>query len=218
MERDDQTATKRIVAKLITLYGDRPQLADGRQVMSNYLKEIMDAGELVAHLENELLKPLDHEARQLIMQSAVRVSILTTASPRVITEFLIILAENLRLIRKVMVVYGGRPGIGSNYRLIRHVLTNLAAAVGMEAGSEIVTDILGQGILTKISARVGEGMINGMLTIRVGFATLEYCRPCPYSGDKTSAIGQLYTALKNTFSSKNKNSEPKSGDNTQKNE
>jgi putative membrane protein len=48
----------------------------------------------------------------------------------------------------------------------------------MAAGDSIVQQILGHGVAARLSARLGEGVVNGMLTARVGIAAIEVCRPC----------------------------------------
>ena len=50
----------------------------------------------------------------------------------------------------------------------------------MAAGDSLVQQILGHGIAARLSARLGEGVINGLLTARVGIAAIDVCRPLPF--------------------------------------
>jgi putative membrane protein len=46
-------------------------------------------------------------------------------------------------------------------------------------------------MLSKLSRRFGEGVVNGALTARLGVAALEICRPMPFHSQprpKTSAL------------------------------
>jgi putative membrane protein len=44
-----------------------------------------------------------------------------------------------------------------------------------------VQQFLGHGIAAKLSARLGEGVLNGLLTARVGLSAMAVCRPMPYA-------------------------------------
>ena len=53
---------------------------------------------------------------------------------------------------------------------------------GLAASDALIQQILGHGIAAKLSARLGEGMLNGLLTARLGLAAIEVIRPLPFSG------------------------------------
>jgi uncharacterized membrane protein YcjF (UPF0283 family) len=50
---------------------------------------------------------------------------------------------------------------------------------------------VGHGIASRISARMGEGVLNGMLTTRVGLSALAVCRPMPFSVDKPPGVSDV---------------------------
>jgi putative membrane protein len=50
------------------------------------------------------------------------------------------------------------------------------------AAAAFIQQILGHGIAAKLSARLGEGMLNGLLTARLGLAAIEVIRPLPFIG------------------------------------
>ncbi|MEP5117871.1 MAG: YcjF family protein, partial [Marinomonas sp.] len=55
-------------------------------------------------------------------------------------------------------------------------------------------------LLSKISRRFGEGLVNGALTARVGIAAIEVCRPLPFSeGKKPRVTGVIRRALTGLF-------------------
>jgi putative membrane protein len=41
--------------------------------------------------------------------------------------------------------------------------------------------MLGHGIAAKLSARLGEGLLNGLLTARLGLAAIDVIRPLPFA-------------------------------------
>jgi putative membrane protein len=46
---------------------------------------------------------------------------------------------------------------------------------------DLIGSLAGGGVLSKISRRFGEGVVNGALTARVGLAAMEVCRPMPFA-------------------------------------
>jgi putative membrane protein len=51
----------------------------------------------------------------------------------------------------------------------------------MAAGDNLIQQLLGHGIAAKVSARLGEGVLNGLLTARLGLAAIEVARPLPFA-------------------------------------
>ena len=60
--------------------------------------------------------------------------------------------------------------------------------------------IVGHGIASRISARMGEGVLNGLLTTRVGLSALAVCRPTPFGVTKAPGVSEVAPFL---LSSKN---------------
>jgi putative membrane protein len=60
------------------------------------------------------------------------------------------------------------------------VFAHLAATGALAVGDDMIHSVAGGGILSRISRRFGEGVVNGALTARVGVATMDLCRPLPF--------------------------------------
>jgi putative membrane protein len=84
------------------------------------------------------------------------------------------------MIRRLATLYGGRPGTIGFLRLTRRAIGHLAITGGMAAGESLFQQVLGHGIAARISTRLGEGVINGILTARIGLAAIDVCRPLPF--------------------------------------
>lgn len=177
---DDATAAAAVVRDVAALYRDRPETARGRAAVDGHLREVIDGRDLVGLAERELLAPFDAAARRLVADAAKRVSVVTAVSPRAVVDVLFVFVSVLGLIRRLADLYGGRPGLVGFVRLTRHVIGHLAVTGGMAVGDGIVQQIVGHGIAARLSARLGEGVVNGMLTARVGLAAIEVCRPLPF--------------------------------------
>lgn len=178
---DDRDEGRAVVSELVSLARTMPRLAKGRAALESYTREIIDGADLVKLAERELLAPLDAEARKLVSSAAKRVSLVTAISPRAAVDMLFVLFNTLFLIRKLATLYGGRPGVLGMFRLMRHVISHLALTGGMAVGDSLVQQVLGHGIAAKLSAKLGEGVLNGLLTARLGIAAIEVTRPLPFA-------------------------------------
>ncbi|HZP21148.1 MAG TPA: TIGR01620 family protein [Bauldia sp.] len=192
---DDRDEARQVSASLIALYASRPETARGRAALAGHAREIIDGPDLIGLAERELLLGFDEAARRMVLGSAKRVAVVTAISPRALVDLVFVGAEILRLIRRLATLYGGRPGVLGFVRLARAAVTHLAVTGGMAAGDSIVQQILGHGIAARLSARLGEGVVNGLLTARVGIAAIEVCRPLPFLNGRPPRLADVMSEL-----------------------
>ena len=193
---DDHDAAVRLLREMDALYRHRAETARGRAALLHHRGEIIDGRDLLGLAEAELLLPFDESARRMVMASARRVALVTAISPRAVIDLLFVGAEILRLIRRLATLYGGRPGAIGFFRLARATIAHLAVTGGIAAGDSVVQQILGHGVAARLSARLGEGVVNGMLTARVGIAAIEVCRPMPYINGAPPRLSDVLAMLK----------------------
>jgi putative membrane protein len=188
---DDRTASRVIVNDLLKLAHQNPQLARARATLASHADDIIDGADMIKLAERELMGPLDEEARRMISTAAQRVSIVTAVSPRAAIDVLFVLVAALRLIRQLARLYGGRPGALGMIRLMRQVIAHLAITGGMAASDSIIQQMLGHGIAAKLSQRLGEGVLNGLLTARLGLAAIDVTRPLPFTALPRPVLADL---------------------------
>ena len=186
---------RKVTAKLVALTGDNPTTAKGRSVLAETKDDIIDGSELLKLAERQLMEPLDQQARALILNAAKRVSVVTAVSPRAIVDVGYVVFEALRLVRAMAELYGGRPGFIGLLRLTRDVVAHLAVTGSIAVGDGIIQQLLGHGIASKISARLGEGVINGLMTARIGIAAMDLCRPMEFKALKRPGISDFVSDL-----------------------
>lgn len=178
-------------AGVAALLSHRPETAAGRAALQATEDDIVDGPALVELAETELMAPLDREARRLILDAAKRVSVVTAVSPRAAVDLAYVAYEAVRLVRAMATLYGGRPGAFGMLRLVRDTVAHLAVTGSMAAGDGIVQQVLGHGVAARLSSRLGEGVINGMMTARIGIAAMDLCRPMPFRALKRPRIGDF---------------------------
>ncbi len=178
-DKDAHAAADRFIA----LAKDNPRAAHGLAVFRQITDgAVIDGRERLRLLEREILEPLDREALRMVAAASRRVSLVTALSPRAVLDLSVVFYTAITLIRRLAELYGGRPGTLGQWRLFRHVLGHLALTGTMAAGDEVIQQLLGQGLAAKLSAKLGEGVMNGLLTARLGLAAVAMTRPLPYIG------------------------------------
>ncbi len=187
----DHKAAKGIVSDLLSLYGGRAASAQGSARLRGLTDEIIDADDRLAIAERELLAPLDAQAKRAIAGAAKQVSLVTAVSPRAIVDVAFVIFAAVRLLRTLARIYGGRPGLFGFLRLAKAAFNHLAITGGMAVGDSLMQQVLGLGLAARISAKLGEGVLNGLMTARFGLAALSVCRPLPFIREEPPKIGDV---------------------------
>jgi putative membrane protein len=202
IDGQDKKRERSAARRLLDLYAHRVDLAWARKRFEEHARDVHDPGELLALADRELMVPLDIDARRLITRSAKRVSTVTALSPLVFIAVGYVLIENLRLLRALATLYGGRPGLIGGLALARMVFTHIIATGGIAMTDDLLGQFLGQDLLRRLSRRLGEGAFNGALTARVGLAAISVIRPLPFLASKPPRLRDvLGEVLRPVFSS-----------------
>ena len=196
----DLGAARAVTDRLVRLYGGRPELEWPLQRLAERRGDVFDADGLLGLVEAELLSPLDAAAALQVQAAARQVATVTAVVPLALADVAVALTANLRMIRRVAEIYGGRAGTLGSWRLTRSVMTHLVATGAVAVGDDMLGSIGGGHLLSKLSRRFGEGIVNGALTARVGVAAIEVCRPLPFRTQKRPSVtGLVKRALTGLF-------------------
>jgi putative membrane protein len=198
---NDVKAARARVLDLCAIYEGRPDLARPRALVADYAKQIIDGKDLVDLAERNLVAPLDQLARREIAAAAKRVSVVVAVSPRAVLDVIFVGAQAIMLMRRIAEIYGGRPGILGFFKLARSVGAHLAITGTVAVGDSLLQQMLGHGIASRVSAKLGEGVLNGLLTARVGLSAMAVCRPTAFVTEKQPGVKEVAPFL---FGDKNK--------------
>jgi putative membrane protein len=174
--KKELAATKSVLA----LYASRPELKWHSQRLKEHMRDVHDPGALLALADRDLLAEIDGAVRREITVSARRVATVTALSPMMLIAVSFVAVENMRLLRRIASLYGGRPGAAGLFKLARRVLVHLVATGGVAMTDDLLGQFIGQDLVRRLSARLGEGAFNGALTARVGVAAIDLIRPLPF--------------------------------------
>jgi putative membrane protein len=193
-------AARAVTAQITALYRTRDDTSWGRREFSDRKGDILDADGHLGLAETSILVPLDARARLEVEAAARQVATVTAVVPLALADVFTALTANMRMIRRIAEVYGGRSGTLGSWRLTRQVLAHLVATGAVAVGDDLIGSVAGGGVLSKISRRFGEGIVNGALTARVGVAAMEVCRPLPFVAvDKPSVTSLVKRSLTGLF-------------------
>lgn len=196
----DLAKARKVVAQIGALYRGRAELDWARARFDERKDEQFDADALLDLAEAEYLAPLDQAAMREVEAAARQVATVTAIVPLALADVFAALTSNLRMIRRVAEIYGGRAGTLGSWRLARAVMTHLVATGAVAVGDDLISSVAGGGVLSKLSRRFGEGVVNGALTARVGVAAMEVCRPLPFvRAQRPSVTGLVKRALTGLF-------------------
>ncbi len=177
---DSKPEAESAARQLERLLAGRGELRTGVRNLAAHRREVLDPAELLTLAERELLLPLDRDAKRIVSASVRRVALITAVSPSAIFDVAFVAVENLAMLRRLASLYGGRPGFIGSLKLARLVLGHLALTGGVALGDDVIQQLIGHGLTARLSARLGEGVLNGAFTGRVGIAAMDLCRPLPY--------------------------------------
>ncbi len=185
---------RRYLKNIKQLYGDAPERRWIIKRLEEKENEIMDGRELLELIDQQVGSTVDQEARKIISETARKVSLITAIAPGPLLDMLAVTMLNVNMVRKIAQLYGVRPGFWGMSRLARNIISHLALSGGIAITSDLLQPLIGSGIAAKLSKRLGEGLFNGALTIRIGISALEITRPIPYLVAKKLSFAKIVSS------------------------
>lgn len=196
----DLKAAKAVAGDLLAFYAGREDTRWGREKLRDGMDDSFDAEAMLTEVELDLLAPLDAAAQREVEAAARQVATVTAIVPLALADVVAALTANLRMIRRIAEIYGGRTGTLGSWRLTKAVMAHLVATGAVAVGDDMLEPLLGGSLLGKLSRRFGEGMVNGALTARVGVAAMDVCRPVPFLRNTRPSVRRIIqSALSGLF-------------------
>lgn len=194
---DKPADAKAVIASLNAVYAPRADLTASRTKLDAGVPHLIDGADMVRLAERTLMMPLDARARALTAGAARRVGLVTTVSPRALIDIAFVLYESVKLGGAIARLYGAKPGFLGTWRLLGAIISHLAVTGGLVLTDGVVEQLVGQGLAAKLSARLGEGIVNGLMTVRVGIAAMRVTRPLPFDVQPQPTVREFLPDLTN---------------------
>jgi putative membrane protein len=204
LETDNLKQAHAVLGELRGIYASRPDLSRALDTLKSGEAQFFDGKALLTFGERALMAPLDARARALTAASARRVALVTAVSPRALVDIAYVIWESVRLGGAIARLYGARPGLWGTWRLIGAILGHLAVTGGLVLTDGVVEQLVGQGLAARLSQRLGEGVVNGLMTVRVGIAAMRVVRPLPYTAEAAPMVRDFLPELVNVLKTSEK--------------
>jgi putative membrane protein len=157
--------------------------------------EDLNDAERLRLFAQSVLAPIDRQAYRVVRNAARDIGALTALSPLGLLDSFIVLARTLAMLRSIARLYGMRPGYFATISLLRRAFGNVLVAGVSELLSDAAVETIGASLLSMLSARAGQGVVNGLLAAKLGLSAMQLCRPLPFAEDEIPSLRQLRSEL-----------------------
>ena len=179
------------IARIGELYVGRAEISKSLRRYYEVSEDSHADGELLSLFSQHVLRPIDDRAYSVVAARASDTAILTAASPLAILDTILTLWRNARLVREIGQLYGARPGFIGIAKLLSHILENMAVAGTANLITDSAMETVGGNLTGAISAQVGQGIANGLMTARIGLITMQLCRPINFTDEERPKFGRV---------------------------
>ena len=193
--QDDANSSRQLLDQIVSLYDDRKEMHWHISRLAEHTNDVMDSDDRLLLTERSLMKPLDEEAKQIIAAAAKQVSVVTAINPAPSLDVLFTGYQILKMLRRLTALYGSRPGSIGTLRLAKMVGSHLAITGGLALSDTLIQQFIGKGLAGRLSAKLGEGTVNGILTARIGLAALDLCRPMPFTALEKPGLKEFLATI-----------------------
>ena len=97
--------------------------------------------------------------------------------------------------KKIGVRNQGDPGIVVTKTMLAELGLKDDKCEFIAIGDGLVQQLLGAGVAARLSAKLGEGVVNGMLTARVGLSAMTVCRPMGFDALPAPTLSDVAGSL-----------------------
>ncbi len=164
--------------------------------------------EICALFSHKVMHDIDQQAYQIVTKASKETALFVMISQIALLDTILTLWRNVRMIRQIATLYGGKPGFFGSISLTVTVIQNLIYADVSETVADGTAEILGGSVLSVMSTQIAQGLGAGILTARLGIHAMNACRPLPFMKDEQPRLKEIrrevMSSLKGAFESKTK--------------
>jgi putative membrane protein len=181
--------------KVEKLYRDRPELDQPIWRFHDQASDALNDRERIELFASTVFQPIDQEAYRIVKRSGRDIGVLTALTPIGALDSLIVLVRTVSMMRSIAKLYGVRPGFTATIRLAKRGVRNIVIAGVGELVSHAAVETAGASLIKMLSARAGQGAVNGLLAARIGLSVMQICRPLPFAEDELPSLKKLRSEI-----------------------
>lgn len=180
-----------LLRRVEKLYRDRPDLDQAIWRFHDQASDALNDRERLELFAHNVFSPMDKAAYHIVKASGRDIAVLTALTPIGALDSLIVLVRTVSMMRGIAKLYGVRPGFTATIRLAKRGLRNIVIAGIGELVSHAAIETAGASLLRVLSARAGQGAVNGLLAARIGLSIMQICRPLPFAENELPSLKKL---------------------------
>ncbi len=181
--------------KVEKLYRDRTELDQPIWRFHDQASDALNDRERIELFAGTVFKPIDEEAYRIVKRSSRDIGVLTALTPVGALDSLIVLVRTVTMMRSIARLYGVRPGFAGTIRIAKRGVRNIVIAGVGELVSHAAVETAGASLLSILSARAGQGAVNGLLAARIGLSIMQICRPIPFTQNELPSLKKFRTEI-----------------------
>lgn len=171
---------------------------NGAQALNARMQFTINKSDILEEIRKGILVHIDEEVEKLISNTAQQTLWGTAISPVVSVDMAIVTWRTIGMVRDIAALYGYRPGFTGSLRLLSRILSTIAFTGISDLAVGTASNLIGNALLTRLSATLTHAFGVGILTIRIGIAASVNCRPLPFQkGELSNYFTLLYNGIKN---------------------
>lgn len=156
--------------------------------------EYTDA-ELLQLFEVTVLSHIDKAADLQIRQAAVQTGVAVALSPFALADMLLVMWRGSLMLRELSLLYGAPLGKLRSLAMMKHFIQTVFFTGAAEVAVDVGADLVGAELSSKLSARLGQGVLAGVMVARLGRFAQQQLRPLPAVVNDKSLVKQVLSDL-----------------------
>lgn len=144
--------------------------------LQNMINSSDDYEMIYKFIENEFFDKLDKKAQNIIHKHALAMTLSSAISNFAIIDMALMFYQSVTLSKKIAQLYGFRPSLYSSFYLFKMGIFNITFAGISELAKEFASDIGSSEIISYASKSISQGLLNGILLARMGYAFMNACK------------------------------------------
>lgn len=177
--------------QLIKIESNKPILDKFTFLINN---EQNDA-EIIKLFDETVLSFLDNKASNIVKRYSIESAFLLAASPLAVLDMALILWRNQKMLQEIAACYGITLGKISRLKLIKSIIHNMMYAGATEVAIDLGSQLFSMEMTGKLSARLAQGIGGGLLTARMGYQAMAFCRPFKFTPASKPKLKNIYKEI-----------------------